>query len=500
MERGFDYALTQHQLGVRHSLRQATDPTPQQAEEPGKKCTLWGLREALRNDRRGSEKIGDIRQSARQFWMHRRLDPEEAGEERLCAICATKRFLVEADGDEKKLVFNRLWGGMNSRLDEIRDDDGELRVPFPATATVAAQDFIARLLRAGRYKSEMTDVVSACRKAGLEKTSFARALPRLAAVARDSIKAVQEFLKYEAEDVLFHEALDGKIRGAERNEGRGQSVHVSNKGLRDLKQAVRALRSAARKDCGSPDTAIAVIRLDGDQMRQLLIGHSDAIATKWRDVLRPAVRERLPSRRHLMDAGWSYLLDCKRLMGPSLHAFVSRALGHFSHQIVPWVVEREFSGRLVYAGGDDVLCIAPASEAIDLAARLQQLFSAAWVVDRGAQSEAEQDGDFDPQINPWAWRRADWPGDWNEKRDRQRFVIPLVDADHPIHFDDPGQAVAAHAAEAYDKPDPKLSIRGLLLPLLGEGASLSAGIAIGHYKTPLSVLLTRSKELLDFAK
>lgn len=41
---------------------------------------------------------------------------------------------------------------------------------------------------------------------------------------------------------------------------------------------------------------------------------------------------------------------------------------------------------------------------------------------------------------------------------------------------------------------------GELLPMLGPGASLSAGIAIGHYKTPLSVLLQRSKELLDFSK
>ncbi|MBL8470941.1 MAG: hypothetical protein JNM98_04015, partial [Rhodocyclaceae bacterium] len=163
----------------------------------------------------------------------------------------------------------------------------------------------------------------------------------------------------------------------------------------------------------------------------------------------------------------------------------------FSHCIVPWVVEREFSGRLIYAGGDDLLCIVPADEALDLTARLQQLFSAAWVVDTGAPKDLDQ----------WAWRRRDWQGTYDQTAARGRFVIPLPGegGDSAIRLCRDGQRVAAHPADAALLPD-SMRVDGRLLPMLGRAASLSAGIAIAHYKTPLSVLLRRSRELLDLAK
>lgn len=38
------------------------------------------------------------------------------------------------------------------------------------------------------------------------------------------------------------------------------------------------------------------------------------------------------------------------------------------------------------------------------------------------------------------------------------------------------------------------------MAMMGPGVSLSAGVAVGHYKTPMSVLLQRSHELLKQAK
>ncbi|MEZ5352293.1 MAG: hypothetical protein R2762_06615 [Bryobacteraceae bacterium] len=106
----------------------------------------------------------------------------------------------------------------------------------------------------------------------------------------------------------------------------------------------------------------------------------------------------------MKQAGWLDLLDAKRLIGPSLHAFISAALANFSHRIVPWVVEREFSGRLIYAGGDDVLCLAPAADALPWPPGFNS-FSAAWVVDTDYHADAglaakELEGDHDTERAP----------------------------------------------------------------------------------------------------
>ncbi|MGH8525807.1 MAG: hypothetical protein ACREXY_16860, partial [Gammaproteobacteria bacterium] len=270
MERGFDYALTHHQLGARHALRKATDPAPNQAEEPGEKCTLCGQREALRNGGDSEQRLDSVRQRARQFWSHKDLDPDETGSERLCAVCAMKRLLVKADQEkESKTIgsFNKLWAGMDVDFEEIRDRDGEVLVPFPSTSTIAAQEFIDDLITDGRFENEITAVACACKAVGLQRTSFPRALPKLAPLHRASSDTIKEFLEYEAQDVVFPETSDGKAQGLR---AKGKVADADN--LDGLKMAVQALRKRVKESdepINPPKTRIAVIRLDGDRMGRL---------------------------------------------------------------------------------------------------------------------------------------------------------------------------------------------------------------------------------------
>ena len=48
-------------------------------------------------------------------------------------------------------------------------------------------------------------------------------------------------------------------------------------------------------------------------------------------------------------------LKLGKRMGPSTHNALSRALLDFSNQLVPYLTETRYAGRLIYAGGDDVL-------------------------------------------------------------------------------------------------------------------------------------------------
>ena len=490
MERGFDYATTHHQLVVRHGLRKQCAPDPVfQDSEPGEKCTLCGLRTALGGETgKKNAHLDSARQAARKFWSNKELDPEGTGAERLCGICAMKRFLVKAGQKDKKISgINKIWAGPASSFNEIADRDQEIRVPFPSTATIAAQKVLERLVTDASFASLLDSIFEAHKKAGLARTNFPRSLPRLAAARKKATASGRKFLEIEAQESLFPNAIEGLIGYWERK-GDGSKVEKLKKLFEQVTQLYKQIKKLEEKEKTRRETfqlnnQIAIICIDGDNMGRLIAGDADTIEATWKDVLHPDAVEKIKKNKHHKDAGWLDLLEEKRLIGPSLHAFINRALGNFSHRIVPWVVEREFSGRLIYAGGDDVLCIAPADEALDIAARLMQLFSAAWIIDT------------DYHADPWKWRRPDWKGKYDQSQARKRFQIPKKPK--------PGDAIRLPVSEGdlehynHKKRDFSGDADGVLLPLLGSGCSISAGIAYGHFKTPMGVLLGHARHLLD---
>jgi CRISPR-associated protein Cmr2 len=151
-------------------------------------------------------------------------------------------------------------------------------------------------------------------------------------------------------------------------------------------------------------------------------------------------------------------------MGPSLHAAISRMLVDFAHRVVPWVIEQEYGGRLVYSGGDDVLALLPATDALPAAQRLQELFSATWVLD--GRPDLRFGEPFPVQA----------PEAWDPEKARARF------------------ALIAKGTTTVDLG------RGELFPLLGPNQSLSAGIGVAHFKTPLGGVLKKAADMQEQAK
>ena len=491
MERGFDYALTHHQLGVRHALRKTASPDTLGSEEPGEKCSLCGRRQALVADPSDSSLGIDLsRRASRNFWAaHKELDPERTGDERLCAVCAMKRFLVAASNDpeqDRLEGINLLWAG-TSYSREVKDSDGKIRLPFPSTAMIACQAYIRRIVENAELAPFLKKVANKAQKAGLPRTSFSRSLPLLANLELRDSGIVEDFLKYDVQNTLFPDALDGLIQKTKSQ----RKPSFKTKDLESLKEDVLALRTLARKNgCGDPKTRFAVINMDGDHMGRLLLGEEEMIEARWKDVLHPMAIEKIYESDYMRQTGWIDLLEARRLMGPSLHAFISRALAQFSHRLVPWVVEREFTGHLIYAGGDDLLCLAPAEEAHLIAARLQQLFSSAWIIDT------------DYREDPWFWRRKGWQGKHDSVAARKRFLIPKRPLDgQPIRLPIRDPALLEDHVAGPEEDGFSGEINGRFFPMLGPGCSLSAGIAYGHFKTPMSRVLMEARHLLnDLAK
>jgi hypothetical protein len=109
--------------------------------------------------------------------------------------------------------------------------------------------------------------------------------------------------------------------------------------------------------------------MDGDQMGKWLSGTHEGLP-KFAEILHPQVREQLKGQ-----SNWQTVLQTQRLMSPSLHAAISEALANFALKVVPFVVEELHAGRLVYAGGDDVLALLPLADVLPAAHKLRALFS-----------------------------------------------------------------------------------------------------------------------------
>ena len=489
MAQGFDYPLRFSQVcTVLRQVGEHRPPPP--VEEPDEKCSLFPWQEVLSEASGSDRRVGALRAQARRFWSNRTLDPGGTGEERLGSLGAFKRFLVQADEAE----FTKRWSG---------GSDVPVRVPFPSTAAIAAGDFLEGVARVWAHAPQVVnaanDVIQALNQTPLEHSSGcpdhqASLHPYLDRPDR------RTFLEMEPQ-YLYAETLQIHISRAEENEKRS---------LEDFKKAVVAFHGAVARwnEAHKGDAAelipalksrVAVLTMDGDGLGALILGQADRVVAKWRDVLHPevvaliqgdwaaATRLTPAQRDQLRQGGWSGLLEQARHTGPSTHAMISRALADFQQRVVGWVVEREYGGRLVYSGGDDVLALLPGHEAVACAGRLQQLYSAPYIVDTR------------PDERPWGWRGNEdrvRPSSPDRREERQRFCIPIPGGDGVLPLesdrDEDWEEAAPGLIARPERLEGVLVFRGL-----GRNQSISGGLAIGHFKTPLQGLLRQSRNLLE---
>ncbi len=191
---------------------------------------------------------------------------------------------------------------------------------------------------------------------------------------------------------------------------------------------------------------------DGDGMSQWLQGKP---LQKYRDYV-PAdfvtkvqnQAQQTPSTLQALEqevaACFTEFLDQQKRMGPSSHGALSRALLDFSNQLVPYLTEQRYAGRLIYGGGDDVLAY----------------------------------------TNLWEWDRWLWDI-------RQCFRGQA----------DPGEEFA-HTGDYWQwgqgEPPPGLSRRPLFT--MGRTATISFGIVIAHQSVPLAIALENLWAAEDSAK
>lgn len=336
------YELTERVLGARKALRDFCDRS-----EPAGKCSLCGERQALSD--LDAQVAQDWWKREKEFWSKVAKafvgDVDSDGSERLCAICTIKRFAA-------KFVFAKELG---------------ILTEFPSTDSIAAATFVKALFeRWEEVKKPIKDLLDTIsQQPEWHRIAFVgMGIPKLKQKAEELDDAAHEFIAQKLTKLdgewLFAESYDPK------RIQRAHGIVVSAEVTKRLREEV--LRKLYEK-IARPSDYYAILFMDGDQMGKWLSGTHEKLP-KFAEILHPQVRAQLEGQ-----SNWQKVLETQRLMSPSLHAAISEALANFALNAVPFVVEELHAGRLVYAGGDDVLALLPLADVLPAARKLRALFS-----------------------------------------------------------------------------------------------------------------------------
>ncbi len=168
-----------------------------------------------------------------------------------------------------------------------------------------------------------------------------------------------------------------------------------------------------------------LMMLDGDKMGAWLSGEN---AISYGESFHSQVQEGFKALAQKHPKLQRYYA-MPRAISPNRHLAISSALNDFALHAARHVIEHEHMGRLLYAGGDDVLAMLPAQELLSAAQRLRQVY-------RGdASSQSTQKGETLLANNGFA------------------------------------------------------ILNGQVMRMMGEKATASAGLIIAHHQAPLSAVM-----------
>jgi len=227
------------------------------------------------------------------------------------------------------------------------------------------------------------------------------------------------------------------------------------------------------------DTYFAVVALDGDQIGKWVAGdHCPDFASQLADYTDGSGNPqgaRTYFARHL-----NALLRTRRPISPSYHLQFSQSLSNFALLCARPIVEA-FDGRLIYAGGDDVLALLPADTALDCARALRLAFRGERALKTWLQEHAcrlRHRHERAQQRDPQADRAPYW----------QQLAAEGCLLDAPAR----GFAQRLDTVDQQQHPIP------FLVP--GPAADCSVGIAIAHFKSPLQDVVRAAQAAEQRAK
>jgi len=315
--------LLEKLLGARKSVRDF-----EQVEQPDEKCYLCGEFEVLKVD------WGSLNKGRPGILKGRviKIDNKEVWEgEKLCGVCLTKRLFPEIIKDEFGL---------------------STEIKFPSTSEMASIGEKRRLNEG--IKKNFEQEFNNFRKIVRGKNNN-KDLPSSISVPK---------LK---NDHLYK--IDGEFLMKENyREDRFEKEY----GISVSSQDFETILSFLNENNINPSRYYAILQMDGDNMGKWLKGEFNP---KIKDTIHEKVIDALIQFSEEKDRNELQKILCsKHPNSPSIHQAFSRKLSYFALEKVRKIVEDNHYGKLVYAGGDDVLALLPIEEVLKCAYDLQKKF------------------------------------------------------------------------------------------------------------------------------
>lgn len=310
-----------------------------QVRQEGYRCDLCGEWEWLRGpgdeDKHrepGGKKRGETlwtRIAARKpSWVRKG--------EHLCALCALKRLWPTIFVD---------W--VKANIPEFGDRDISRFVI--STHTLALAPDLAQLSRPAQQENESHDSFQRRQKAWGVLLASAKQAEHRVPLPKKLADALSRGGDRELEELAHRLPARLDELGEPMHAGAGESADVAR---RDLESIVSSLKTLLGH---KPEAYYGLILMDGDGMGRWMSGDTQ-VMLRYRDAWHPGLVDGLSTRFTNWSEIHSYF-DAQRAASPSHHVAVSSALNGFSLHVARWVVEELFLGRLIYAGGDDVLAM-----------------------------------------------------------------------------------------------------------------------------------------------
>jgi CRISPR-associated protein Cmr2 len=325
------------------------------------------------------------------------------------------------------------------------------RVRFDSVPAVAAASFVVRVLERttqGQVRNIFTDDFAP--KAGEAREFFGGIADWLGCKE-------QQWLELTDASVFHISEWDRALREEEKRPG-GPRLQAQVK--------LQAARDALARLLGQdglnqrPSSYYAVLALDGDEMGKWVSGAKSPLFRE--QLARAAVGYFEKAQAGAFDPeALRRLLYHPRHLSPSYHLQFSEALCNFSVHLAPAIVEF-YDGQIIYSGGDDVLAMLPAANAVACAAALRLAFRGELALFEHLKRHVGNDKT--PVLiasNGFVSLDAEWPG-----------------------FKAQGRSVP----------------RGVHLLVPGLRATVSVGLAIGHMKEPLQDMIREAQAAEKRAK
>lgn len=348
-----------------------------QNKEEGEKCSLCGIRETLHpaskpdfparypehrtfwrrlgNIQRFEIKDKNLKSDGEEVKFAGRIKRGDA----LCAVCLIKRLALD-------FYFN-----------EKRDNGFEFdRHLFPSTSTISTAPAKAKILEWSRRDTAnirllQTYVQKVTAFLDLPKINLnypSSSVPKLEKEFRESSGADQQTIKgfirldgqWLIKDSFYSVENELNIKISDDfylEEARGKAVESLENLLIKFKKEFQSAK---------PSSYYAVISMDGDKIGDWLNGNK---APTIESLLHPNIVDEIKQNSTLKS-----ITKKKRPLGVISHLSLSIALKNFALEIAPRIIEEENYGKLIFAGGDDLLAFVPVENLLKVIDQLHRFF------------------------------------------------------------------------------------------------------------------------------